>query len=100
MIIHPSAKTKLQSMVTRESPWMRIEIKAGGCNGFEKIYTLTDQVDEDDLFFENIVVIDPASHQLIADAQLSYVRDLSGHQFVLSVPQAASNCGCGKSFSI
>lgn len=87
-------------MVTSQSPWMRIEIRAGGCSGFEKIYTLTDQKDDQDLIFENIVVVDPTSYELIAESELSYEKDLSGNRFVLTIPESTSNCGCGKSFGI
>ena len=100
MIIHPSAIAKISSLTTSESPYMRIEIRAGGCSGFEKVFTLTDQVDHTDLIFEGIVVIDPDSYSLISDAVFSYKKDISGSQFVLEIPQAQSNCGCGKSFGI
>lgn len=100
MKINQSALTKLKSMITSQSPWMRIEIRAGGCNGFEKIYTLTDQLSADDLIFENIVVVDPISYELISQSELSYEKDLSGNRFVLTIPESTTNCGCGKSFNI
>lgn len=79
---------------------MRIQIQAGGCSGFEKVFSMTDQVHEQDLIFDNLVVVDDVSHELIKHAQLSYVQDLGGAAFDLKIPEATVNCGCGKSFTI
>jgi iron-sulfur cluster assembly accessory protein len=100
MKIHPSAIAKIANIVSPQQPYLRVEIRAGGCTGFEKVFTLTDQADMDDLVFEGIVLVDPISHELIEAAHLSYKTDLSGNQFVLEIPQATTNCGCGKSFAI
>jgi iron-sulfur cluster assembly accessory protein len=79
---------------------MRIEVKAGGCNGFEKIFSTTDSAEPADSVFENQVVVDPLSLELLANSVLIYSDDLSGSQFDLQVPEAVSNCGCGRSFAL
>jgi iron-sulfur cluster assembly accessory protein len=100
MRIHESAVEKITQLRTSELPFMRIQIQAGGCSGFEKVFLMTDQVHEDDLVFENLVVVDSTSHELIKNAHLSYIQNLGGAAFDLNIPESLANCGCGKSFTI
>ena len=73
----------------------RIEIRAGGCNGFEKRFSWTVDRYDDDMILETAsgpVVIDSISYD--------YKTDLAGAYFVIDIPEAASTCGCGTSFSL
>ena len=46
------------------------------------------------------VVLDPASLDLLAGAELDYTDELMGSHFTVRNPNATSSCGCGTSFSI
>ena len=46
------------------------------------------------------MLVDPASLDLLAGAELHYTDALMGSHFVVRNPNATSSCGCGTSFSI
>jgi len=80
----------------------RIEIRSGGCNGFEKRFSF-DMRQSDDMVIETVsgpVIIDPMSYDMLDNATVDYRTDLSGAYFSIDIPEAASTCGCGTSFSL
>ncbi|CAH2605067.1 iron-sulfur cluster insertion protein ErpA [Rhodovastum atsumiense] len=81
---------------------MRVAVLAGGCNGFQYKFDL-DRAAADDVVVEQggaRVVIDPASLDLLAGAELDYTDELMGSYFAVRNPNATSSCGCGTSFSM
>ena len=61
----------------------------------------------DDFSFENTslpngegvtLLIDPMSFQYLKGAEIDYVENIEGAQFVIRNPNAKSTCGCGSSF--
>jgi len=81
---------------------LRVEVLAGGCNGFQYKFELDRTHAEDDLVIAHgaaKVFIDPASLDLLAGAELDYAEALMGSHFAVKNPNAASSCGCGTSFS-
>ncbi len=82
---------------------LRVEVLAGGCNGFQYRFDIDGQLAEDDLVIEHAgarVLIDPASMDLLAGSELDYAEALMGSHFAVRNPNAASSCGCGTSFSV
>ena len=82
---------------------LRVFITGGGCNGFSYGFTFDDEVAQDDALIEKAgvgLVVDAMSYPYLEGAEVDYVEDLSGAQFVVTNPNAASTCGCGNSFSI
>nr|ATZ76236.1 Fe-S cluster assembly protein HesB [uncultured Acidiphilium sp.] len=82
---------------------LRVEVLAGGCNGFQYKFDLTDQVNEEDIVVTRDtarVVIDPTSLDLLAGAELDYKDTLMGSYFAVQNPNAKTSCGCGTSFSV
>jgi iron-sulfur cluster assembly accessory protein len=81
---------------------LRVAVLAGGCNGFQYKFDL-DRAAADDLVVEREgarVLVDPASLDLLAGAELDYTDELMGSYFAVRNPQAKSACGCGTSFSV
>lgn len=81
---------------------LRIFIQGGGCSGFQYGFTLDENVNEDDyvLTTEGVkIVVDAASHQLLAGAKVDYKKELMSEQFIITNPNATSTCGCGSSFT-
>lgn len=99
MKLHSSAVTQLDQLLQANHSWFRVSVRAGGCNGFEKVFELVHAINEDDHLINNQVVVDPVSWDLLQNSELKYQVDLSGSQFVLVIPEAASSCGCGRSFA-
>jgi iron-sulfur cluster assembly accessory protein len=82
---------------------LRVAVLAGGCSGFQYSFALDDAQAEDDLVVRQggaTVLIDPASLDLLAGAELDYTEALMGAHFAVRNPNAASGCGCGTSFAI
>ena len=82
---------------------LRVAVLAGGCSGFQYRFELDGGRQEDDLLIEAgpaRVVVDPASLDLLAGAELDYTDELMGSHFTVRNPNATSSCGCGTSFSV
>jgi iron-sulfur cluster assembly accessory protein len=82
---------------------LRVAVLAGGCSGFQYSFELDSAPLADDLVIEQggaKVVVDPASLDLLAGAQLDYTDELMGSHFAVRNPNAKSACGCGTSFSV
>lgn len=82
---------------------LRVAVDGGGCSGFQYRFELVEAAEADDLRIEadgQAAVIDPVSLPFLKGSEIAFVDDLSGAQFVVRNPNAASSCGCGVSFSI
>ena len=82
---------------------LRVFISGGGCSGFSYGFTFDDEIAEDDAVFEQegvTLLVDALSYQYLLGSEVDYKEDLSGAQFVVINPNAASTCGCGNSFAI
>ena len=85
-----------------ESKTLRVSIKGGGCSGFQYIFNIVDDVNENDQVFqkeESRVIIDNTSLQFLEGAEIDYCEELIGSSFKINNPNATSSCGCGTSFS-
>lgn len=82
---------------------LRVAVDGGGCSGFQYRLELIEVAEADDLRVEadgQAAVVDPVSLPFLKGSEIAFVDDLSGAQFVVRNPNAASSCGCGVSFSI
>jgi len=85
---------------------LRLEVKPGGCEGFQYEFSLGEERDiniQDDHVFEKDgakLVIDSVSLPLVSGSKIDYVEEMVRSAFVVgSNPNASSGCGCGHSFS-
>ena len=82
---------------------LRVAVDGGGCSGFQYRFELVEGGDADDIRIEadgQAALVDPVSLPFLKGSEIAFVDDLSGAQFVVRNPNAASSCGCGVSFSI
>ena len=82
---------------------LRVYIQGGGCSGMQYCFVFDANVNEDDVQVVTngvSLLIDPMSIQYLMGAEVDYVDDLQGSQFVIKNPNAATTCGCGSSFSV
>jgi iron-sulfur cluster insertion protein len=106
IIFSDSAAEKVGELITEEENdnlKLRVYISGGGCSGFQYGFTFDEEVNEDDTTIENggvTVLIDAMSVQYLTGAEIDYKEDISGAQFVIRNPNAATTCGCGSSFSV
>ncbi|MEO5376800.1 MAG: iron-sulfur cluster insertion protein ErpA [Magnetococcus sp. DMHC-6] len=100
-----NATAKLASLLQEENNpdlKLRIFVQGGGCSGFQYGFTFDENEENDDVTIQVDavkVLVDPLSFNYLNGAEVDYVEDLNGAQFVIKNPNASSSCGCGKSFS-
>ncbi|HLI17979.1 MAG TPA: iron-sulfur cluster insertion protein ErpA [Rhodanobacteraceae bacterium] len=81
---------------------LRVFIEGGGCSGFQYGFSFDDKQAEDDFVLDRDgveLLVDPLSMQYLEGAEVDYVEQLSGAQFVVHNPNAKTTCGCGSSFT-
>ena len=102
--VEDSAITRIEALRSKQSlsrdHYLRIAVIGGGCSGFQYEMTMDDAVNSDDLVFDEAIVIDQSSRQMLQDAVIIYKEDLMGSQFIIQNPNATSSCGCGSSFAV
>jgi len=82
---------------------LRVYVQGGGCSGFQYGFTFDEEIQDGDTEIENAgvtLLVDPMSVQYLMGAEIDYREDLSGAQFIIRNPNAATTCGCGSSFSV
>src|SRR5688572_8612760 len=101
-----AAANKVGQLIEQEgnaSLKLRVYVQGGGCSGFQYGFTFDEEVQEGDTEIENCgvtLLVDPMSVQYLMGAEIDYREDLSGAQFIIRNPNAATTCGCGSSFSV
>ena len=101
-----SAARKVSELIAEEDNQelkLRVYVTGGGCSGFQYGFTFDEDVNEDDTMLEKngvTLLIDSMSVQYLGGAEIDYKEDLTGSQFVIRNPNAATTCGCGSSFSV
>ena len=83
-----------------EGQMLRVFVEPGGCSGFEYGMAFDDVKDGDSQFEHNSVkfIVDAASGEYLKGCQVNFDDGLQGKGFEINNPNAASTCGCGKSF--
>lgn len=107
-----SAADKVSSlMAEEENPALnlRVFVTGGGCSGFQYGFTFDEKIQEDDTVITQQcsdgksavnLLVDSMSYQYLSDAEIDYVENIQGAQFVIRNPNAKTTCGCGSSFSM
>ena len=101
-----AAAAKVAALIQEEGNpdlMLRIYIQGGGCSGFQYELTFEEKVGEGDteVVTDGVtLLIDPMSMQYLQGAEVDYVENLQGSQFVVRNPNATTTCGCGSSFSV
>jgi len=112
ILFSTNAADKVAALITEENNPdlnLRIYITGGGCSGFQYGFTFDATIQEDDTIIEQKcsksdqlikLLIDPLSYPYLKNAEIDYVQNIQGEQFVIRNPNAKTTCGCGSSFSI
>jgi iron-sulfur cluster assembly accessory protein len=102
----PSAAARVAAIAARQgrsAPRLRLSVDGGGCAGFQYRFELADAPVEDDIevMTDGVgLLVDSMSLPLVAGSVVDFVENLGGAAFQVRNPNAASNCGCGTSFSV
>ena len=109
-IITVSEKARIQiqklleeQKLDRETYFLRVGVKGGGCSGmsyelgFDNIPQEGDNVVEDNSIK---IVVDKKSFLYLFGTELDFSDGLNGKGFQFINPNASRTCGCGESFAI
>ena len=95
------AKEQIEKIINNDKnkKYFRISVKGGGCSGFKYDFSFENNLDKDDILFEN-VIIDKVSLEIISGSVIDFKKEMIGESFVINNPKASASCGCGLSFSV
>ena len=82
---------------------VRLGVKTSGCSGMAYNLEFVDEVNEDDLIFEEHgarVYIDPKSLVYLGGTQVDYTKEGLQEGFKFENPNVKDSCGCGESFHV
>ena len=82
---------------------VRLGVKTSGCSGIAYNLEFVDEVNEDDLIFEEHgarVYIDPKSLVYLDGTQVDYTKEGLQEGFKFENPNVKDSCGCGESFHV
>jgi len=82
---------------------LRLGVRKSGCSGWAYTVDFAETVADDDVVMEVAgvrLVIAADSLPFLEGAEVDYVREGLNEKFAFRNPNAASQCGCGESFSL
>ncbi len=101
-----SAANKVRELIEEEQNdalKLRVYVSGGGCSGFQYGFTFDENIEDGDTAMVRngvTLVVDPMSFQYLDGAEIDYVENVQGAQFVIRNPNATTTCGCGSSFGV
>jgi len=100
-----SAATRVRGFIeTRgKGVGLRLGVKKTGCSGFAYVVNYADEVERDDVVFEDQgvkVVVDRESLRYIDGTEVDFVKQGLNEAFCFRNPNVKGECGCGESFSV
>ena len=103
--VTPKAAAQIRKAIVKRGGGvgLRVAVKTSGCSGYAYALEFADAAADDDLSFESEgvrLLVDSRSLPLIDGTQLDWVREGLNEGFKFNNPNAASNCGCGESFTV
>jgi len=92
---------KLQADMQAEDKNFRVDVVAGGCQGYSYDFGFDEERDEDSKTEINGVTIlaSPQAAALVDGMTIDFMQDVGGETFIFRNPNASKTCGCGGSFS-
>ena len=82
---------------------IRLGVRTSGCSGMAYVLEFADELEEDDLVFEDHgvkVIIDPKSLIYLDGTELDYTKEGLNEGFKFNNPNVKDSCGCGESFNV
>jgi iron-sulfur cluster assembly protein len=82
---------------------LRLRVRTAGCSGLAYALEFADEMQPDDLRFENhgaVLFVDPKSFVHLDGSALDFVREGLNEGFKFHNPNVKAQCGCGESFSV
>ncbi|WP_409306539.1 iron-sulfur cluster assembly protein IscA [Pectobacterium sp. B1J-3] len=100
-----SAAQRVSAFMTNRGKGLglRLGVRTSGCSGMAYVLEFVDDVNEDDVIFEDKgvkVIIDGKSLVYLDGTELDFVKEGLNEGFKFNNPNVSSECGCGESFNV
>ena len=96
-----NALLRLRELRTKNNhKFVRLDIKGGGCAGFEYHWSYSDEEQRNDAVIDDVLLVSRDYELYLMGLELDYTYDDFESSFKFNNPQAQSTCGCGTSFSV
>jgi iron-sulfur cluster assembly protein len=82
---------------------VRLGVKTSGCSGMAYVLEFVDELNEDDVVFEDRgvkVIVDQKSLVYLDGTELDYGKEGLNEGFLFNNPNVKDECGCGESFTV
>ena len=83
-----------------DKKFVRLDVKGGGCAGFEYEWSFEDTPEKDDHVIDDRLLVHKMNELYLMGVEIDYDSEIFGSTFKFNNPRAKSQCGCGTSFSI
>ena len=80
--------------------FVRLDIKGGGCAGFEYHWSYADEEQRNDAVIDDVLLVNRDYELYLMGLELDYSFVDFESMFKFNNPKAKSTCGCGTSFSV
>lgn len=82
---------------------IRMGVKTTGCSGLAYLLEFVDEVNDEDLIFQDRgvqIIVDPKSLTYVDGMTVDYVKQGLNEGFEFINPKEKDRCGCGESFRV
>jgi iron-sulfur cluster assembly protein len=100
-----AAATHVQNFLSTRGKGIgiRLGVRTSGCSGMAYVLEFADDVEDDELVFENHgvkVVVNPKSLVYLDGTQVDFAKEGLNEGFKFNNPNVKDACGCGESFNV